>query len=88
MINPNNTTFIRELIANIRALEDADPAYNALLFDAYMELRKERDRKGDDYPYCASCRRPAYGVSRGCAECRGRHPEYYFKTYKGVEGAY
>lgn len=87
MINPNNEEFIRDLIMGIKALEE-NPKYNALLYDTYMALRKERDKKGEDYPYCASCRRPATGVSRGCAECRARHPEYYFKVYKGVEGAY
>lgn len=78
MINPSNEFLVESIV---RLVVDLNRNHNAFLYDVYMELKKLRDKAGEEYPRCGTCYRPAAGVSKGCAECRRRHPDYYIKCY-------
>lgn len=73
MINPNNKQLVDAIVLMI---QNISRTHNALLYDVHMRLKEIRDKYGEDYPSCGTCRRPAAGVSRDCAECYARHPEY------------
>lgn len=87
LINPNNKTFIDNVLVVVHELEQ-DPYNNALVYDLYIALKKARDAKGDEYPRCSKCRRPAHGVSFKCSECAIRHSEGYAAFYRGRADAY
>lgn len=78
LVNPSNEFLVQSVVMLVR---DLDRNHNAFLYDVYMALKELRDKAGEDYPRCGTCYRSANGVTKGCAECRTRHPEYYVKAY-------